>query len=217
MLNIKKIREQKKLTQDELSEISGIKKRSLVDYENEKQDISLSKLQIIATALNVTVIELLGIEKEQEYHLIPLFDGVVTASMTGTDLSSQTEAVEKVNAGDWFRDATAAMRVHGDSMYPDYHSGSIVAMREVNNKRLVVYGQDYLIETSEYRVLKKIYPSENKECWLLCSTNSEIWETGPLAGKLMHPPQDVLIDDIVKIYQILGSVKRNHSSRVVQV
>jgi len=156
-------------------------------------------------------------DKEPIIHLIPLYDGVMTASMIAQDLPTQTESVEMVNAGDWFRDATAAMRVHGDSMYPNYVSGSIVAMKEVFNKRLIIPGQDYMIETSEYRVLKRLQRSEDKQCYLACSTNLEIWEVGPQKGKLIHEPFDIHLDDMVRLYQILGSVKRNHSSRVVTI
>lgn len=155
--------------------------------------------------------------KEDKIHLIPLYDGVMSASKIGTDLSPQSEPVEMVNAGDWFRDATSAMRVHGDSMYPDYVSGSIVAMKEVFNKRLIVYGQDYLIETSEYRILKRLQKSEDKHCWLACSTNQDIWETGVLKGRLIHEPFDIHLDDVVRVCQILGSVKRNHSSKIVNL
>lgn len=154
-------------------------------------------------------------ETKETFQLIPLYDGVMTATKMAQELTPQSEPVEMVNAGDWFRDATAAMRVHGDSMYPDYVSGSIVAMKEVFNKRLIVYGQDYLIETSEYRVLKRLQKSENKQSWLACSTNQEIWEAGDLKGRLIHEPFDIHLDDVVRLYQILGSVKRNHSSRIV--
>ncbi len=64
MLKIKEIRIGKNLTQDQLVKITGIKKRSYVDYENEKSDISISKLQIIANALEVTISELLNEEKQ---------------------------------------------------------------------------------------------------------------------------------------------------------
>ena len=58
MLIIKEIRESKKLTQDEVVTLSGIKKRTYVDYENGKSDIPMSKLQNIATALKVHIFEL---------------------------------------------------------------------------------------------------------------------------------------------------------------
>ena len=159
--------------------------------------------------------KVMPIVQEQNYHLIPLYDGFMTASAISQDMPPQTDPVEMVNAGDWFRDATSAMRVHGDSMFPDYVSGSIVAMKEVQNKKLVVPGEDYLIETSEYRVLKRLQKSDLPEHWLLCSTNEDIWEHGSLKGRLIHEPFDIHIDDVSRICLILGSVKRNHSSRIV--
>lgn len=149
----------------------------------------------------------------KEKKLIPLYDGIVTAGMQESAVLDPTqEPVEMIDAGDWFRDATAAMRVHGDSMYPEYKSGSIAALREVNNKRLVVYGQDYLIETSEYRVIKRLQKSDMPQNWLACSVNEEKYEH---SGRLIHEPFDVHIDDVLRLYQVLGNVKRNQSSSVI--
>ncbi|MDN3675705.1 S24 family peptidase [Flavobacterium branchiarum] len=151
-------------------------------------------------------------DREQK-KLIPLYDGVVTAGNYETAVLDPTrEPVEMIDAGDWFRDATAAMRVHGDSMYPEYKSGSIAALREVQNKRLVVYGQDYLIETSEYRVIKRLQKSDLPQNWLACSVNEEKYES---TGRLIHEPFDVHIDDVTRLYQVLGNVKRNQSSTVI--
>lgn len=87
-LIIKEIREKKKLTQDEVVELSGIKKRTYVDYENGKSDIPLSKLQNIATALKV--------------NLFDLFDGYEVPSIEKTtsallQLQFENEALKKEN------------------------------------------------------------------------------------------------------------------------
>lgn len=174
-----------------------------------------SKQVYIDSDLFKTDTKVIPMTPEPNYHLIPLYDGFVTASAISQDMPAQSEPVEMVNAGDWFRDATSAMRVHGDSMFPDYVSGSIVAMKEVFNKRLVVFGQDYLIETTEYRVLKRLQRSDLADNWLLCSTNEDIWEVGTMKGRLIHEPFDIHIKDVQKICLVLGSVKRNHSSRIV--
>lgn len=158
-----------------------------------------------------------AVKRKLEPQLIPLYDGFMTASRISQDIPALVEPIEMVDAGDWFRDATGAMRVHGDSMFPDYVSGSIVAMKEVFNKRLLVYGQDYLIETSEYRVLKRLQKSDLADSWLLCSTNSEIWEVGAMKNRLVHEPFDIHQDDVTKICLVLGSIKRNHSSRIVDL
>lgn len=66
MLNIKKIREAKNITQDEMVAQTGIPKRSYVSYENEEADIQLSKLRKIATSLGVSIAELVEETKNEE-------------------------------------------------------------------------------------------------------------------------------------------------------
>lgn len=66
MLKIKEIRELRGLTQDDMVVKTGISKRSYVDYENGKADIQLSKLQNIATILDVRLSDLLNESKSKE-------------------------------------------------------------------------------------------------------------------------------------------------------
>lgn len=66
MLRIKELRTLKNVTQDEISEAIGVSKRSFIDYETEKTDIPIKKLQKIATFLNVSIAELMG-EKEPSF------------------------------------------------------------------------------------------------------------------------------------------------------
>lgn len=244
-LNIKELRKSNNLTQKAFSAIIKVDDSQFSKIEQGKLQPTLSQLMDISSNFNISLDELcfhkknssndtkdmahygLSTDPEQGYKLnekqehyvqkdkklIPLYDGVVTAGMQDTAMLDPThEPVEMIDAGDWFRDATAAMRVHGDSMYPEYKSGSIAALREVHNKRLVVYGQDYLIETSEYRVIKRLQKSDLPQNWLACSVNEETYVSN---GRLIHEPFDIHIDDVRKLYQVLGNVKRNQSSTVI--
>ena len=74
MLKIKEIRESKNITQDELVSLTGIPKRSFFNYENGITDIPFSKLQNIATVLNVSISELAG-ETKSEKNTIKKNDG----------------------------------------------------------------------------------------------------------------------------------------------
>jgi SOS-response transcriptional repressor LexA len=148
---------------------------------------------------------------EEDIHLIPLYGGEMTASLTDNTMDSISQPIEMINAGDWFKDGDCAMRVYGDSMSPNYTSGSVVVMKEVRNKALILPGEDYMVETSEYRVLKRLQKSEVKGCVLACSTNEEVWERGSMKGKAIYEPFDIFIDDITRLYLILGTVRRNHN------
>ena len=105
MLKIKTVREEKKMTQNEVVRLSGIKKRSYVDYENGKSDIPFSKLKKIALALNVPVAKLI----HDDNSLLPYIktdDNLVTALKETNDalkvlLESKEEVIallkEKIN------------------------------------------------------------------------------------------------------------------------
>ncbi|NDV96481.1 hypothetical protein D0T84_16390 [Dysgonomonas sp. 521] len=151
-----------------------------------------------------------------ERKLIPFFDGIVEAGTQTVANMDGTYPTEMVDAGDFFQDATAVMAVHGDSMLPDYKPGSLVALKEVYDKRQVIPGQDYVIETSEFRVIKRIQSNlEDRTSWLACSTNEEVWEQGIMKGRQIHEPFPVFIDDVRKLYLVLGQIQRNHSSKII--
>lgn len=146
--------------------------------------------------------------KKQE---VPLYDVLI---MAGTkDTSYHNEAKEYIHPGDLFLDADSIMRVYGDSMEPKYNSGCFVPVKSVN-KDFLIYGQDYIIETSDYRVLKRLQKSKSKDCVLACSINQEVWEHGELAGQLMHEPIEINISEIKSIYLVLGVITRNQISNI---
>ena len=148
--------------------------------------------------------------------LIPFYDiNAEAGTMQISNMDAVSQPDEWIDAGDWFRDADSAMRVHGDSMFPVYKSGSIVVMREVRDKTLIIYGQDYVLETSEYRVIKRIQKSNEKGNWLACSVNEEVWEKGDLAGRLIHEPFDININNVHRVFRVLGCVSRTESSRII--
>jgi signal peptidase I len=154
--------------------------------------------------------------ENNERKLIPFFDAVTQAGTQAVVNMDAAYPAEMVDAGDFFQDATAIMAVHGESMLPDYKPGSLIAMKEVYNKRLIILGEDYVLETSEYRVIKRIQKDlEDNTCWLACSTNLEIWEQGPLKGRLIHEPFSVPIDEVRRIYLVLGQIHRNHSNKII--
>ena len=155
-------------------------------------------------------------KKNAKKRLIPFYDINATAgTMQMSNMDAVSQPDDWIDAGDWFRDADTAMRVHGDSMSPVYKSGSIVVMREVQDKNLIIYGQDYVLETSEYRVIKRLQKSAEKGHWFACSVNEEVWEKGDLAGRLIHEPFDIDINNVYRVFRVLGCVNRTESSHII--
>jgi SOS-response transcriptional repressor LexA len=148
----------------------------------------------------------------KQVHLIPFYESItVGGTKSVANMDSNSEASEMVNAGDWFLDSTGAMRVHGDSMHPKYPSGAIVAFKQVFDMELIVPGQDYMVETTEYRIIKRLQKSKNEKNVLACSYNEETDNK----GNRIHEPFDIPLNKITRLFRVLGKVERNESSRIV--
>jgi len=157
-----------------------------------------------------------GAEKEEvlsaKKNLIPFYDDVSTIGglndrVANTNSSSPAEWID---AGDWFPEATAAIRHYGDSMV-EYPSGSILALKRVNNPQLIMNGRNYVIETTEYRVTKQL--QDKGDCFMAYSTNRETYPD----GCQIHAPFSVPKGEIRHIYLVLGCVTKEYSNGAIQI
>lgn len=148
-------------------------------------------------------------------NLIPLYNDVATiggfnALNATNDAISQT--TEYIDAGDWFPGATAAIRHYGHSMV-EYPSGSILALKKVEDVRLLVWGRNYCIETTEYRITKRLNKSKKLEHITGYSSNKDKESD----GCLVHEPIDIPTETIQSIHQVLGCVTKEYSNGVVEI
>lgn len=210
-------------------------KRGLLDSDKLKSsvtDVIIAKILAIYKDLNINWLltgegnmliteehnPVIAEKTSNKRHLIPLFDITAIGGRNyDADMSVVSKPSEMIDTGDWFQDATAAMRVQGDSMSPEYKSGSIVALRQITDPRIIMYGEDYVVETDELRVIKRIQRSENPQCLMACSVNQEQWESGPMKGHLIHEPFEIPKDSIRRMFLVLGEVRRNHSCNIIDV
>lgn len=172
-MRIKELRQQKNLTQDEIVEITGIKKRSYCDYEAEKADIPLSKLRIIATVLGVTVSELIDEQVIPKNYTLPMIENRLEEPSAvyakRTDVISETQNIPLynihaqagmipifdnigINKTDEYivipraPKCDGAIFITGDSMYPLLKSGDIVAYKMITNiKEGIFWGEMYIV------------------------------------------------------------------------
>lgn len=132
--------------------------------------------------------------------LIPYFAETFTrGGLTDRQAPMNIEEHETsyINAGSIFSRATSAIKHVGDSMI-EYPSGCILFCRQVENPSLLVNGSSYVIETTEYRVTKKIHDKGN--FIRAFSTNEQKFPD----GSLIYEPFDIPKTDIVRLHQILG-------------
>ena len=155
-------------------------------------------------------------EKQRDLKkLIPFFDDVATIGgyneIKAPTSDSHSHVAEWIDAGDWFPEATAAIRHYGDSMV-EYPSGCILALKRVNDTRLILNGRNYVIETTEFRVTKQLQ-DDGGEYIMAYSSNKETYPD----GRLIHSPIRIPKDTIRHIDLVLGCVTKEFSNGAIPI
>lgn len=135
-------------------------------------------------------------EKE---HLIPLFEDVPVKHRVYETLD--IDAVQWVDAGNWFYGITAAMRYSGESMC-EYPNKCILTLKEITDYEQIVWGENYCIETSEFRIVKRIQKAKQKENIIAYSSNPKTYPD----GQLIYEPINIPQKNIQKLYKVLGYI-----------
>lgn len=114
-------------------------------------------------------------------------------------LNDQTIVPEYLIDFKKYNEATCWCNVTGHSMEPEITHGDIIALKRIEDFSFLPYGEVYAIVTRNgMRTIKRLGPSENKDCYLLVPTNKS-----PEYGV-----QDLPKDMILIVYQVLGCMKR---------
>lgn len=144
---------------------------------------------------------------------IPLYDDAQTIGGYNDMVANVNDAArvtEYIDAGDWFPAATSALHHYGDSMI-EYPSGSILALKRVDDPRLLVNGEHYVIETSEFRVTKQIV--DKGDYIMAYSTNKETYPD----GELIYAPFAIPKQDIRHMDLVLGCVIKRFSCGPIKI
>lgn len=145
---------------------------------------------------------------------IPLYDDV--SSIGGlndrvANMDGVAYPTEWIDAGDWFPEATAAIRHYGDSMI-EYPSGSILALKRVEDHRLIIWGRNYSIETTEFRITKRL--QDGGDDYILAYSSNESTYSD---GTLIHSPIKIPKETIRHIDLVLGCVTKEYSNGPVKI
>lgn len=128
---------------------------------------------------------------------IPYYNIDVTASAFPV-FADEREEPEYFISIPAFKDCDFAVPIYGDSMYPKIKNGHIVAVKEVKNKAVILYGEIYLVITEDYRTVKYIRKhKESNDKVLLCSENPSFDDV------------EIPVDSILRLFKVRGQISIN--------
>lgn len=158
---------------------------------------------LLSSKTEVNGIDIPNVTVDSKERLIPFYDVETTGGYNGKVSSSEEGSLSGyIQPGGWFDGReTAAIRHVGDSM-TEYPDGCVLAVREIQEKRLLVPGRNYVIETREYRITKRVQRGTRENSIMLYSSNSEKYDD----GRLIHEPFEIDLEDVLHIYSVLGYI-----------
>lgn len=122
--------------------------------------------------------------------LIPLLPlAAQGGSLNDFIVSVKSDDCEKIVSP--IRGVDFAMTVSGDSMDPEYPSGSKILIKKINEKAFIEWGRVYVLDTCNGSVIKKILPGSTPEAVSCVSINAH------------YPPFQVAFDDVYGMYRVL--------------
>lgn len=198
-LEIKEIRKKLGLTQGQLAKEMGVGTRTVQKWEGNETKIKPAT-EILLKSILKRRTEGVTNTKKQNTNLpdkrVPYYEIDVTA----TNIES-FEDIQELPEYDIdfkpFNDCVAMLPIVGDSMFPEYKNGDIIAIKEAPSTH-IMYGETHLIITREgFRTVKKIRKSKDKDYVILMPINPNYDEA------------EILKSDIVKLYIVKGQFKKH--------
>lgn len=134
---------------------------------------------------------------------VPYYEDIESS---GGIISSMNEAGKEIPTFfinyEHFNDCTAYLQHVGDSMYPKYCSGEIIAVKRIFNFNVVLWGEAYLVVTNDnansLRTVKLLFQHEDEDKIILRSSNPN-FKGDTIISKI----------DIISMFIVKGKITRN--------
>lgn len=126
-------------------------------------------------------------EKSKQIPLLPISaqGGSLNDFVTSVDVTECEMIISPIKGADY------AITVSGESMSPEYPSGSQVLIKKINERAFIDWGRVYVLDTCNGTVVKRLFPAETPGSVLCKSNNPE------------YPPFEVSLEDVYGVYRVL--------------
>lgn len=217
-LDIRKLRENKGISQGKLAEMIGVSLRTIQNYEKGGV-VPQSKYAILRNVLsssdeaspntNELIIQQ-DIEDTNISHgkLIPFYDAEAAAGAEYGMSMEPARQIGVIEIGGLLRDSETALRVYGNSMVPNYPSGCVVGLRR-HLDSFIEPGMVFVIETADNRYLKRLFYNKDRTAYRCVSDNHVTFDSGPMKGEYCYPDFEIPFNEIRRLFRVVGVIKRN--------
>lgn len=156
-------------TYQDFAKLIGVSKNSISAAKNGNETyLTDSLIAKIQSALDYYTATPTQEDIDQEMVLV-----IPTGARAGTlaDFATSIAAYDCERMVTPIKGADYAIQVTGDSMSPEYPSGSMIIIKKINEKAFVEWGKTYVLDTENGAVIKIIRKTDDPEIIECVSTN----------------------------------------------
>jgi phage repressor protein C with HTH and peptisase S24 domain len=191
-MDIKRFREIRNITQQELAEKCGVSLRTVQNWEAGKS-IPASTLLLLESMSNNESISYKPTEDLHYTYLIP--QSAMGGSLVGFGVEGVVpENCEKVVSP--ISDVDFAITIYGDSMSPEYPPGCRALIKRIDPDAFIAWGNVYVLDTVNGVIIKELQPSD-EEGKIVCHSQNP---NGRFKDFV------VSMDDVRGIYRVLACI-----------
>lgn len=214
MFDLKKFRKENKLTQVQLAEYLNVTQGFVSQVEKGarpmpeeyiskiiaddfyiipdfNKTIQLSK-QGDASNKNTDEMILQEIDNNIKTYEVPLLPiSAQGGSLNDFVVSVKDTDCEKIISP--IKNVSFAITVAGDSMAPEFPSGSQILIKKIDEKAFIEWGKVYVLDTCNGVIVKRLIPSEKKG-YIKCLSDN---------NPMIYAPFDVCTNDVFGIYRVM--------------
>lgn len=189
-LDIKDLRQKLGVTQKELAKMVGVSENTVQNWEYGRK-IPSTKHQILRSLLlepqQYSGGDIEEVEPTTLVALLPVSaqGGTLNDFVVSVKDSSCEKIISPIKGADF------AMSVAGESMSPEYPSGSQILIKKINERAFIDWGKVYVLDTENGTVIKKLMPAKDPSKVLCVSINPN------------YPPFEVSFEHIFGVYRVL--------------
>lgn len=197
MFYLKGFVEEYDIKQRELAAVLDLGQSTISNMINGKLPFSDEKIEVLRRHYGDEAVQKYMYEGEytsSENFAVKLLPLMPVSAQGGTlnEFVTQVKASECEKIISPIRDADIAITVSGESMAPEFPSGSKVLAKKINESAFIEWGHAHVLDTCNGVVIKLLVPSD-KEGYVKCVSINQ----SPLFA-----PFDVSLADIFGIYRV---------------
>lgn len=186
------------IKQEEAAKVLGISRPTLSIWCN-KEFLGTEIIDAIKEKLDI---DLTNVRQDlNEDKGVPYYDSDVTGSIVGSFHDITEKPVFFVDFKP-FNDCDAYFTIAGDSMYPKYQAGEILAVKQVRNFDMIQWGESYLIigdaSTDDIRTVKNVHFNDRDDSKIILRASNPNFKGDTPMKK----------EAILSMYIIKGKIKK---------